>query len=146
MIITHAKLKNVPELANLFDQYRVFYGQKTDIKRAVSFITDRLNKKDSVIFVAHEGSNIVGFTQLYPSFSSTAMKHIWVLNDLFVSHEFRRQKVAQQLMEAARKHATATGAHRIDLATQTSNQSAQKLYTSQNYIKDESFFHYSLKL
>ena len=74
------------------------------------------------------------------------MKQIWVLNDLFVSPEFRRQGIAKKLMQEALNHAKNTGALRIDLATQVSNTLAQHLYTTMGYIKNESFYHYSLTL
>lgn len=144
MLITIANKNDIPALAKLFDQYRVFYEQKTDIKKSVEFISSRLEKNDSVIFVARENAELVGFTQLYPSFSSVGMKKIWILNDLFVSPQFRRQSIAKSLMQEALNHAKKTGALRIDLATQVSNTLAQNLYESMGYIKNESFHHYSL--
>ena len=146
MQVTYADSSNIPKLAHLFDQYRVFYKQKSDIERARVFLSSRFEKKDSVILIAHEESDILGFTQLYPSFSSVGMERIWVLNDLFVSHNFRRQEVAKKLMEAAKKHAEKSGAIRIDLATQVSNSIAQALYETMGYTKNESFYHYSLNI
>ncbi|MBT3366774.1 MAG: GNAT family N-acetyltransferase [Nitrospina sp.] len=146
MLITHAGSGDIQKLAILFDQYRVFYQQKKELTKATEFLNSRIRNKDSVILVAHEKSDIIGFTQLYPSFSSVGMGKIWILNDLFVSPDFRRQNVAKYLMEAAKKHAKETGALRIDLATQTSNSNAQNLYGSMGYIKNEVFWHYSLEL
>ncbi|MGK0179325.1 MAG: ribosomal protein S18 acetylase RimI-like enzyme, partial [Nitrospinales bacterium] len=113
---------------------------------ATSFLKSRFKNKDSVILIAHENSQMGGFIQLYPSFSSVGMQKIWILNDLFVNIDFRRQNVARNLMEAAKKYAKETGALRIDLATQISNIFAQNLYESMGYTKNESFFHYSLPL
>jgi ribosomal protein S18 acetylase RimI-like enzyme len=144
MQITHASSNDTQKLANLFDQYRVFYSQKTDIERAVDFLNSRFKNKDSVILIAQSNEDIIGFIQLYPSFSSVGMERIWILNDLFVDHKFRRKNIAKNLMEEAKKHAKETGALRIDLATQVSNLFAQNLYESLGYIKNESFFHYSL--
>ena len=144
MNVTLADSSSIPELANLFNQYRIFYGEETDIQAATSFLKSRFNNKDSVILIALENFQMGGFIQLYPSFSSVGMERIWILNDLFVDHKFRRKNIAKNLMEAARKHAKETGALRIDLATQVSNLYAQNLYESLDYIKNESFFHYSL--
>jgi ribosomal protein S18 acetylase RimI-like enzyme len=146
MQVTYADSSSIPELANLFDQYRIFYEQETDIKGAIAFLNSRFKNKDSVIFIASENSGIVGFAQLYPSFSSVGMERIWILNDLFVSSNSRRQSIAKKLMEAARKHAEETGALRVELATQVSNTLAQKLYASLGYSKNESFYHYSLPI
>ena len=146
MNVTLADSSNIPKLANLFNQYRIFYGEKTDLKAATDFLKSRFKNKDSVILVAHENSKMGGFIQLYPSFSSVGMQKIWILNDLFVDADFRRQNIARNLMEAARKYAKETGVLRIDLATQISNIFAQNLYESMGYTKNESFFHYSLPI
>ena len=146
MNVTLADSSNIPKLANLFNQYRIFYGEETDIQAAKDFLTSRFKNKDSVILIAHENSQMGGFIQLYSSFSSVGMQKIWILNDLFVDTDFRRQNVARNLMEAARKYAKETGALRIDLATQISNIFAQNLYESMGYTKNESFLHYSLPI
>jgi ribosomal protein S18 acetylase RimI-like enzyme len=146
MNVSLADSSSIPKLANLFNQYRIFYGEKTDLQAVTSFLKSRLKNKDSVILVTHENSKMGGFIQLYPSFSSVGMRKIWILNDLFVDTDFRRKKVARNLMEAAKKYAIETGALRIDLATQTSNIFAQNLYESMSYTKNESFFHYSLPI
>ena len=146
MNVTLADSSSISKLANLFNQYRIFYGEETDIQAATSFLKSRFNNKDSVILIALENFQMGGFIQLYPSFSSVGMQKIWILNDLFVDTDFRRQNVARNLMEAARKYAKETGALRIDLATQISNIFAQNLYESMSYTKDESFFHYSLPI
>ncbi len=144
MLITIADKNDIPALAKLFDQYRAFYEQKPDINKSVEFLSSRLEKNDSIIFVARENAEIVGFTQLYPSFSSVGMKQVWILNDLFVSPKFRRKSIARNLMQEASNHAKKTGALRIELATQVSNTLAQNLYESMGYTKNESFYHYSL--
>jgi ribosomal protein S18 acetylase RimI-like enzyme len=146
MNVTLADSSNIPKLANLFNQYRIFYGEETDLQAVTGFLKSRFNNKDSVIIVAHEKSQMSGFIQLYPSFSSIGMQKIWVLNDLFVDSGFRRQNVARNLMNAAKKYAEETGALRIDLATQITNIFAQNLYESMSYTKNESFFHYSLPI
>lgn len=77
-------------IAPLFDAYRQFYGQTPDLEGARQFLFERLQGGESVIFAVMEGENALGFTQLYPSFSSVSMKPIWILNDLFVVEKARR--------------------------------------------------------
>ena len=146
MNVTLSNSNNIPKLANLFNQYRIFYGEETNLQAATSFLQSRFKDKDSVILIAHKNSQIGGFIQLYPSFSSVGMQKIWILNDLFVATDFRRQNVARNLMKSAKKYAMETGALRIDLATQISNIYTQNLYESMVYTKNESFFHYSLSI
>ncbi len=141
-----ARLEHLETVSQLFDQYRVFYKSPSDIETARKFIQERFHKGDSIIFAAGNNGQIVGFTQLYPSFSSVSMKRVWILNDLFVEPTCRKQGVAKLLLRAAEDFARQTEAIRISLATQISNVSAQALYESIGYCKDEEFHHYSFKL
>src|SRR5690348_12286348 len=61
----------------LFDLYRQFYGQPSDMEGARRFIGERLEKGDSAIFLAYSGDHPVGFFQLYPSFTSAWMQRVW---------------------------------------------------------------------
>lgn len=145
MNITFASPDHIEDLATLFDQYRIFYHQSSNPVSAKHFLMQRLKHQDSVIFVAEDAQILIGFTQLYPSFSSVSMKRVWILNDLFVAEAYRRQGVAKSLMDAAEKFAAESGAVRLILATQVTNIAAQKLYESRQYVKDEEFYHYALR-
>jgi ribosomal protein S18 acetylase RimI-like enzyme len=134
-------------LSLLFDAYRVFYRKTSDAKLARRFIAARLKQKDSVIFVAENlAGELLGFTQLYPSFSSTAAAPIYVLNDLFVAPKGRQQGAGEALMQAAHTHAKKKGCARLDLATERTNRTAQRLYEKLGYQKSTDFFHYSLSI
>ncbi|AKG20853.1 GNAT family N-acetyltransferase [Calothrix sp. 336/3] len=141
-----AQADHIEDLSRLFDRYRVFYNQESDVVSCQQFLHERLQNRDSVIFVAEDNQVLTGFTQLYPSFSSVSMKRVWILNDLFVAEDYRRQGVATLLMDTAEQYAVESGAIRIVLATQVSNLSAQKLYESRRYIQDKDFYHYALRL
>ncbi|MCZ8517113.1 GNAT family N-acetyltransferase [Paenibacillus filicis] len=146
--VAQAVPEDAERIAPLFDQYRVFYKASSDLPQAISFLRSQLDKGTSVIYFAYGASRRepIGFTQLYPSFSSVSMRPIWILNDLFVSPDARGQGVAQQLMEAARLHAAETGAIRLELSTACDNAAAQRLYESLSYVRDEQFYHYSLQV
>lgn len=135
-------------VAPLFEAYRQFYGQPAEIDTARSFLADRLAAQDSVIFLAfrtatNEG---LGFTQLYPAFSSVAVRRIWMLNDLYVVPDARRSGVGRSLMEAARRHAVETGARKLVLATAHDNENAKRLYSSLGYVRETHFVQYKLEL
>jgi hypothetical protein len=91
MEVVLAHSEDLEELVALFDQYRVFYKQPSNLEAARHFLKERFQTSDSTIFVARENSCGRGFTQLYPSFSSVSMKRIWILNDLFVETPYRKQ-------------------------------------------------------
>jgi GNAT superfamily N-acetyltransferase len=146
MEIVMANLTHLEALTTLFNEYRIFYQQSSDLAGARQFLQARLEQGDSAILVAVIEDTLVGFTQLYPSFSSVAMKPIWVLNDLFVVETHRGQGIAKGLIEAAETYARDNGAIRMVLETQVKNTSAQALYEGRGYVKDTEFYHYSLSL
>ncbi|MFP7478265.1 GNAT family N-acetyltransferase [Terribacillus saccharophilus] len=146
MTIIRASMEDVQETAILFDQYRQFYKQAHDLSGAKAYITERLEKGDSVIFIAKDGDECVGFTQLYPTFSSIGMKRAWILNDLYVAEGARKQGVGEKLLDAAEAFATETDAGSIALSTAPDNEKAQRLYERKGYVRDEQFYHYELSL
>ncbi|MFY2506860.1 GNAT family N-acetyltransferase [Vibrio pectenicida] len=147
MKIVKAKIEQLDIISPLFDAYRVFYGQESDLNVAREFIESRLNNNESIIFLAldNEGNGL-GFTQLYPSFSSVSAAKTWVLNDLFVSDTARRQGVARKLMDAAREMGLKDDVKGLALETAESNGNAQKLYESLGYKRESGTYHYFLQL
>jgi len=144
--VRQAVLADADTVAPLFDAYRQFYRQSADLPLALAFVRERLARQDSLIMLAEDALEVaVGFIQMYPSFSSVNARRIWIMNDLFVSPGVRGQRVGQALLNAAKTHASATGAKRIVLSTAHDNP-AQKLYESLGYERDEYFYHYSLTL
>lgn len=144
--VRSATIKDLHTVATLFDAYRQFYREAADIDVAREFIHARMTRNESVIFLAEDAASIpLGFTQLYPTFSSTAAKRIWTLNDLFVSTTARGHGVGCALLEKAKEFAIADGAARLELATAHTNP-AQKLYEAAGYQRDNEFLHYTLPL
>ena len=140
--IRKAKLDDVEAVAALFDGYRQFYEQPADLEGARRFIHARLQAADSVLLVAEPHRQLVGFTQLYPSFSSTSMKRVWILNDLFVAPEHRRGGIGQALMSAAEDFARESGSKGLVLATKKTNAPAKALYEAREWELDGVFDHY----
>ena len=133
------------DLVPLFDGYRQFYGQRSDLPAARGFLRDRIERDESVIYLAYvDGGQAAGFTQLYPSFSSVSLKPLWILNDLFVRSDVRRGGVGRALLERARRHALETGAKGLVLNTGVTNKAAQTLYESCGWLRDEEFLQYHL--
>ena len=140
-----AERKNLDDLVPLFDGYRQFYGQRSDLDAARTFLRHRLERDESVIYVAYaDPREATGFTQLYPSFSSVSLKPLWILNDLFVRSDIRRGGFGRALLERARRHAVETGAKGLVLNTGVTNKAAQTLYESCGWLRDDEFFQYHL--
>ena len=145
--VRHATIDDLEKVAPLFDAYRQFYGQAADIELARGFLAERFRHQQSVVLVAvTPADEAVGFTQLYPSFSSVRAQRTFVLNDLFVAPAARRQGVAQSLLQKAADVARSLGAVRLSLSTARSNESAQSLYEARGWTRDELFYHYNLAL
>ncbi len=137
-----ANSQDLQQLAELFDQYRVFYHKESDIPAAESFLKERIENKDSEIFVAESDGKLVGFVQLYPLFSSSRMKRYWLLNDLYVNENHRGKGYSKELIEESKGLAKNTNACGILLETGKSNDIGNKLYPSCGFeIYDEVNFY-----
>ena len=142
-----ARIRDLDKVARLFDLYRQFYQQKPDLKLAKRYLRERMRKKQSIIYVAeNERGEIVGFTQLYPTFCSVRAAHTFVLYDLFVDAAARRTGAGRALMQAAEVHCRKKGAARMELSTAKTNIPGQTLYESLAWIRDEAFYVYQKSL
>lgn len=144
--VRQAILADLDALVPLFDSYRQFYRQDSELQAAREFLAARFNHGESVLFIAHNGKTPVGFTQLYPGFSSVSLARTFTLNDLFVTPEARRLGVGTQLLSAAIDYARSLQAVRLTLSTEITNQTAQTLYQTAGWIRDDRFevYHYTL--
>ncbi|MEM8526988.1 MAG: GNAT family N-acetyltransferase [Bacteroidota bacterium] len=138
MKIRAAEIKDLEQLTRLFDGYRVFYRKSSNVNAAKQFLTERLERGDSEIYVAETEKDIlVGFVQLYPLFSSTRMKRLWLLNDLFVDATFRGKGIAIELIERAKQLVRDTDACGMYLETEKSNTVGNRLYPKVGFKLNE---------
>ncbi len=136
--IRRASAADLDALVPLFDAYRVFYAQPSDPVRARDFLAERFANMDSVVLLAERGASVLGFTQLYPIFSSVRTARTWLLNDLFVTDGARRGGVARALLDAAAGFAREQGAAGVMLETTRDNAPARALYRAAGWNEDES--------
>ncbi|RDY61297.1 GNAT family N-acetyltransferase [Flagellimonas nanhaiensis] len=141
MTIRKASLSDLELIVPLFDAYRVFYSQVSDIEAARAFIKERYEQNETVILLALEKDKPVGFTQLYKTFSSVSLKPFYILNDLYVSSDHRKKGVGEALLNEAKKYCESKNFKGLALETATDNP-AQKLYERLGWKKDEAYFHY----
>ncbi len=138
---------------DLFNKYRVFYKQPSNGILAKQFIEERLGNNESVIFVCldkkDDKETPVGFTQLYPTYSSVRAVKNWILNDLYVESDYRKQGVGEKLIKKAMEFAKEEGAKFVELSTAVTNYTAQSLYEAIGFKKqepDNEFFTYRIAL
>lgn len=142
MTIIKAHIEHLNDLAPLFDGYRVFYEQLSDLELAKQFLKDRIRNDESIIYMAYMDGEAVGFTQLYPLFSSVSLKPMYLLNDLYVKADYRGQGIGKALIDKAK--ALCEKEQNKGLALQTAiDNPAQKLYERLGFIKDQDFLYYN---
>ena len=144
--VRQATVADLDLLVPLFDAYRCFYGQDSDPERARRFLLERFQHNQSVTFLAFDNGRAAGFTQLYPSFSSTAMARIFILNDLFVTPEARGRGAGGALLNAAAEYGRRVGAVRLELSTELTNHTAQAVYERMGWKRDTVYCVYRLML
>lgn len=143
-IIT-ATLDQLEDVVPLFDAYRVFYGQVSNIAQSRAFLRERMYLRESVMFLAYIEKQAVGFTQLYPSFSSVTAERLWILNDLYIVPDMRGQRIGEKLLYRAAEFARSFSAKGLSLSTELTNKSGQKLYERVGFERDTEFYYYFLK-
>ncbi|AJQ49263.1 MULTISPECIES: GNAT family N-acetyltransferase [Pseudomonas] len=149
MRIIKATLEHLDLLTPLFVKYREFYGQLPYPDSSRSFLEKRLKRDESVIYLAlpdDDDSKLMGFCQLYPSYSSLSLKRVWILNDIYVAEDSRRMLVADHLMREAKKMAKETNAVRMRVSTSANNEVAHKTYESIGFREDTEFKSYILPI
>ncbi|MUV13918.1 GNAT family N-acetyltransferase [Noviluteimonas gilva] len=135
-LLRRATLDDLDAVAPLFDAYRQFYSQPSDVQRARDYLHERMTLGESVVLLAQRDGEVVGFTQLYPIFSSVRTARTWLLNDLFVAEGARRFGVARALLDAAAAFAREQGAAGLMLETMTDNAPARALYRAAGWHED----------
>lgn len=140
--IVRVSINELQDVVPLFDAYRVFYQAQSDTHAASKFLTQRIQRDESAIFVAYIDEIAVGFTQIYPMFSSVSMQQLFVLNDLYVDPDHRGQGIGEQLLTAGKQYTTDHNGKSLILETAIDNP-AQQLYERLGWKKDTEYYHYT---
>ena len=135
-----AEIEDAPKIAVVFDAYRQFYGQTSDLELALRFIEERIRKSESVIIMALDSSSseLLGLAQLYKGFSSVGAYNYTIFNDLYVVPHARQSGIASALISAVDEQANSNRSKKITLETAPENYAAQSLYTKAGYQKQPS--------
>jgi ribosomal protein S18 acetylase RimI-like enzyme len=147
--ITRASPDDLDALVPLFDAYRVFYDQRSRAAHVRAFLAERLQKQESVIFIARvaqspQADAPAGFAQLYPSFTSIGLARSWILSDVFVHRDHRNRAIGRALVQRCIEHAEESGAARLTLETARDNSRAKRLYEALGFKPDTGFVTYQL--
>jgi len=130
-------------VVDLFSQYLEFYGRVASPEDVRAFVRARSEAGESVVLVAEVDGAVVGLAQCYPTWSSLSLAPSWILNDLFVAPAGRGQGVGRALVRAVRAAAADAGAAYVELSTARTNTTAQALYESESFVRDDEFLVYT---
>lgn len=146
-----ANLSDIEQITPLFNDYRVFYEQPSDMALARELLHARMAAQQSVVTLAFDGQGTAcGFAQLFPLFSSlsasVASSKVWLLNDLFVAPSARGHGVGAALLDFVQNWAASEAAGYLLLETAKTNLTAQRLYEAQGWRQDKEFLVYQFAL
>ena len=136
---------SLDDLACLFDEYRQFYGQTEDRDACFSYLREHMEKNEIIAFGVRLENKLIGFANIYPTFSSVSMRQVWTLNDLYVSSDMRQQGIANKIMRAVKQEAEKNNVAHLQLETASDNNIAQRCYEQFGWQKNE-FLSYYLKI
>jgi GNAT superfamily N-acetyltransferase len=140
--IVQAEQHHADAAAEVFDAYRQYYGQQPDIEGARQFLSERIANRESVVFLALKDGQPIGFTQLYPMFSSVSMRRSWTLNDLFVKENSRSNGIGKALLTTAQDFILHQGHKGLLLETTPDNTKAQSLYERLGWVREQNYYYF----
>ena len=141
--ISAATLNQLSQLTVLFNQYRIFYGKDSNESACYRFLFERIANNESVIFVAEHNEQSLGFVQLYPSFSSVSLLPTWILNDVYVLSDARRQGIAKALIQRCQEFVQEQQHKALSLETAPTNIAAKALYQQLGFELDLVYENYA---
>jgi ribosomal protein S18 acetylase RimI-like enzyme len=146
-MIRKATTQDLDQLTNLFDQYAVFYKNPSNYEKHYTYLKERLENNEAIIFVASDEINedkLIGFALIYVTFSSLALNRILILNDLFVDSSARKKGIGEKLILQTVELAKEMGANDIRLRTAKNNTVAQGLYHKMGFVREDFLYSYDL--
>ncbi len=146
MNVRRATPADLEALLPLVHGYRRFYRQEHDAQRERAFMEAHLRDGTSVVYVAEEDGTLVGFVQLFHTFSTVFLAPALILEDLFVDPGVRGRGVGSALIGAAEEYARAIGAAVMFLETAVDNVPAQAVYERKGWTRESQFYKYNAPL
>ena len=144
--IRKASREDLDDLAIMFDSYRIFYEHPSDVEACKQFLQERMQNNQSVIYIATVDGEAAGFTQLYPIFSSAGLKRTWLLNDIYVKEDYRKQHIASLLLDAAMQLGKETNSAWLLLQTSIENYAAHIVYQKKGWERlDDIFYQFNIQ-
>ena len=146
-MIRKATIQDLDQLTTLFDQYLVFYKKPSNLEKHKSFLKERIENNEAIIFIAFDDKikeKAIGFTLIYPTFSSILLSKILILNDLYVDSTIRNNGTGEKLILKTMELAKELDVKLVRLRTAKNNIIAQGLYHKMGFVRDDLVYSYDL--
>lgn len=142
--IKQATLADLDETATLFNLYRIFYRQESDLEKGKDFLRERFINNESTIFLISVDEQTVGFVQLYKLFHYTKLAKQWLLSDLYVHPDYRGQGLSIALIDRSKIWCEETNACGLMLETEKTNDIGNNLYPKCGFEYDglHNYYHW----
>jgi GNAT superfamily N-acetyltransferase len=135
LTVRQAVLGDVEALLPLFEDNRQFRGHEAAPQASRVFLQERIGRNETVVFLAHEGDALIGFTQMYLTYSSLLLAPVFLIDELWVLAPYRKLGVGTELEAAAIEYATAAGAVRLSMSTSTGDAVPQSVYAAAGWMR-----------
>jgi GNAT superfamily N-acetyltransferase len=133
-------------LVELFEQYRVDYGQPAHQARSEAWLIEATTSGPMRAFLARVDGAAAGMCLIAICPASLTLGEFWMIRDLFVAPQWRREGIATALLDAVRAAATQRGAVRLTLQTEDDNAAALQLYERYGFRSVTGLRHLTLPL
>jgi len=146
-MIRKATIQDLDQLTPLFDQYLVFYKKTSNYEKHKLYLKERMENNEAIIFMAFDDEikeKAIGFTLIYPTFSSILLSKILILNDLYVDSTIRNNGTGEKLILKTIELAKELGVKLVRLRTAKNNVIAQGLYHKMGFVRDDLVYTYDL--
>ncbi|KAB2488372.1 GNAT family N-acetyltransferase [Priestia endophytica] len=98
-------------------------------------------------FVIERENEFLGFATLYFTFSTTKVKKISILNDLFIREDYRGKGLGEKLFEFALAYSQNNNYAVMNWKTASDNKTAQSLYNKKGGVNtNNTWINYEIKL
>ena len=121
------------QVAALFDDYRVHYGQPPSPRSARDWLRGQLAQHRMTVAAAIRAGQACGFITATVMPASLTLGTAWSIRDLYVAPQHRRSGIAHALLQHVVDGARAAGATRVSVQTQAGNAPALGLYTAAGF-------------
>jgi ribosomal protein S18 acetylase RimI-like enzyme len=123
------------QAAELFDAYRVHYGQQAAPEQTRRWLAEQLSQQRFRVAIATNDGVVCGLITTTVIPASLTLRTFWLIRDLFVDPAHRRSGAARALLRHVIEAARAEEALRLSLQTEPDNTAALALYHSLGFTK-----------